>query len=357
MSYTWYARLLHLRYRLGRILNSIFRTSRQVEMTSFLGFYEKLWREAAESLSADFTEIAEGLWEVRRDNRATLIHNYVVQRDDPVILDLAGDKALCYRLLREHNVPVPEHEVFRLHELATAREFMARHAGALFVVKPSAGTAGARGITLHVRTFRECVRAAAFASLYCKDILIERFIPGEAYRLLVLDGQLIHATRRRGMRVTGDGRAKIRQLLDKEYRRHDVRMDDSDCHATLVAQQLSWDAVPAAGRELLVRGSPLPAAQRTETRTVFDEDAVGLLCREIVQSAEQAAGILHARFAGVDILTVNPTAPLDRTGGVINEINTTPGLHHHYNLRNSAGPGPAPIVLKHLLESNAREGQ
>jgi cyanophycin synthetase len=350
--------LLRVRYRLGRVLNSIFGTSRQVEMTGFQGFYEKLWREAAESLAADFTEIAEGLWEVRRDNRATWIRNYVVQRDDPVILDLAGDKALCYRLLRQQYLPVPGHAVFRLHELTTARAFLARHSDARFVVKPSTGTAGARGITLHVRTFRECVRAAVLASLYCKDILIERFIPGEAYRLLVLDGRLIHATRRRGLRVTGDGHATIRQLLDKEYRGHDIRMDDSDCLDTLAAQARSWDTIPAAGRELLVRSSPLPAAQRTEARTVFDEDATDLLCREIVQSAEQAARILHSRFAGVDILTVDPSAPLDRTGGVINEINTTPGLHHHYNLRNSAGAGPAPLVLKHLLEmSHSGEGQ
>ena len=35
-------------------------------------------------------------------------------------------------------------------------------------------------------------------------------------------------------------------------------------------------------------------------------------------------------FAGVDVVTVDPTRPLRDSGGVFLEINTTPGIHHHY---------------------------
>ena len=51
----------------------------------------------------------------------------------------------------------------------------------------------------------------------------------------------------------------------------------------------------------------------------------------------------------IDIITFNPGISLESSGGVINEINTTPGLHHHYNLLNDHGTPPAVPVLKYLL--------
>lgn len=114
----------------------------------------------------------------------------------PVILQLAGDKAFCYRLFARAGLPVPDHEVYRLKEFYKVERFMQTQADQLLVVKPAKGTSGARGITTHLRNLRECRRASALASLYSDKIIVERWIPGESYRLLVLDGRTIHATRR-----------------------------------------------------------------------------------------------------------------------------------------------------------------
>lgn len=94
----------------------------------------------------------------------------------------------------------------------------------------------------------------------------------------------------------------------------------------------------------------------TEDRTVFNENVTGHVCREIERLAARAACILGSRFAGVDLITLDPTLPLDKTGGVINEINTTPGLHHHYGLIND-NASPAVEVLKHLLQVPGDGGQ
>jgi cyanophycin synthetase len=64
---------------------------------------------------------------------------------------------------------------------------------------------------------------------------------------------------------------------------------------------------------------------------------------------------MNSGFAGIDIITLDPSVPLSESGGVINEVNTTPGLHHHYNHANADSSGPAVDVLKCLLRSRTSE--
>lgn len=344
----WCLSLWRWQLRLEKALNRILGRHAPVEMTSFIQFYKKIWQEAAGGIAASFEQIDDGVWEVRRNGSVTIINNFKVQLDDPVILQLAGDKALCYRLFAREGLPVPDHEVYRLKEFYKVERFMQTHAGQLLVVKPSKGTSGARGITTHLRNLSECRRASALASLYSDKIIVERWIPGESYRLLILNGKLIHATRRMGLRVVGDGKLTLGQLLAQQADGFALRNDDRDVTATLRAQGLATESVPNAGREVLVRSAPLTRQKTTEERTVFNENVTGRVCGEIEALAARAACVLGSRFAGVDLITLDATLPLDKTGGVINEINTTPGLHHHYGLIND-NASPAVEVLEHLL--------
>ncbi len=64
---------------------------------------------------------------------------------------------------------------------------------------------------------------------------------------------------------------------------------------------------------------------------------------------EDAARILKSDFVGVDLIMSDPSAPLDESGGVINEVNTTPALHHHYDINVERFPEPAVEALSLLL--------
>ena len=81
-------------------------------MVDLTDFYKRLWSDAAQTVCARFSEIDNGLWRVERGKHATLIHNYIVQLDDPVTLNMAGDKALCHRILQAEGLMVPEHDVY-----------------------------------------------------------------------------------------------------------------------------------------------------------------------------------------------------------------------------------------------------
>jgi cyanophycin synthetase len=59
---------------------------------------------------------------------------------------------------------------------------------------------------------------------------------------------------------------------------------------------------------------------------------------------------IGSRFAGVDILTNDPSVPLAKSRGVFLELNTTPGIHHHYIAPEGGSPPVAVAVLRHIFE-------
>jgi len=243
---------LQARLKLKRILFRILRAARahlgQNRTAHFepaVEDYRRYWEEAAQILSAEFVPLSDALWEVRLNGRRTRIMNRMVQLGDPVVNGVSGDKALCYRLAMEQGVPVPQYGVFRLEELSEAKKFLAQNPG-VYVVKPVRESTASAGVTTHVRTERQLENAAVSVSLFAKEFLVERMIFGETCRLLWLDGELIHAVRQRGVRVTGDGRSTIAQLL-KQPGSGSVPFDLTT-QMTLQVQGLSPETVPEDGR-------------------------------------------------------------------------------------------------------------
>jgi len=363
MQADWIYRLMQLKCRVAKKWNEIGGGDNYVYVWDRVPLYKRIWQDAASELSATFIELEEGIWEIRCGKDSTRLYNHMVQLDDPVVLSLAAHKPFCYSAFLGSGLPIPEHLVFRLHEFDKAEHFMEKKTG-FFVVKPAIGTSAAMGVTTHIKSVSECRNAAVLASLYNDRIIIERLIPGESYRILVLNDKVIHASRRSGLRVRGDGKSPIGQLLrDQNDGYRNLKKTayfrflnkDKDLKATLEAQGLTCEAVPDAGRDTLVKSNAHPSTKTDEVRTVYTENVTDLLCDDIRSKAVQAARCLNAQFAGVDIITLTPAMPIEKSGGVISEINTTPGLQHHYNLRGDSGISPATIVLKHLLDTSYKK--
>lgn len=315
--------------------------------------YQKIWRNVAAKVGARFTVLADSVWELELNGKKTRILNDKLEFDNPVTLEIAGMKPLVYQLFAERGLRVPEHRTYQLDDWKQAAEFLKSHPKGC-VVKPANGTSSGQGVTTHILTESEVKTASVLASLYCSDLLIEPMIPGECYRLLVLDGELVHAVRRTGPRLVGDGVSTIASLLqvDNEFRRSrgEQPLDaDRDCLFTLDYQGLSLESVPLHGQAVLVKSVNDPRRKCVEVRTVYNDVVTHLICDSLRHNAEAAAKILNSRLVGVDFITVDPTVPLDKSGGVINEVNTTPGLHHHYDAAWESFPEPAPRILQSLF--------
>jgi D-alanine-D-alanine ligase-like ATP-grasp enzyme len=318
--------------------------------------YREMWRAIADACGGSFTPLADDLWQVEVNGITTRVHNHEMEFDNPVVLRLAGCKTVVHRMLQSAGLPIPEYAVFSLADLDRAQTFLREHPAGC-VVKPVNGYGG-QGVTTHVQRPEELKRAALLASLYGRELIVERQVPGESYRLLVLEGETVHAVRRRGPRLRGDGSSTIRQLIEAEniVRRQtgDPVLDiDRDCEFTLRYQGLSLDAIPDTGRVVVAKSVNDPVRKYTEVRTVYTETVTDLVCSAIRREAEAAARLVGSDFLGVDIITTDPTVPLRTSGGVINEVNTTPALHHHYDATRERFPGVGVQALNALLRKKA----
>jgi cyanophycin synthetase len=341
-------RAARLQMRWTRVARRILDLEQTVYVAERVGEYRAYWQAAAQLIGAEFQPLTRDIWEVRCGERRTRIASYVVAADDAVTLRVAGDKELCHRMAREQGVPVPAHEVFTLSELSRARAFWERE-GPPLVVKPVAGSSSGLGIGTHLRTWREIERAAVLASLHGSRIMLEKMVPGESCRLLFLDGRFLHAVRRRGVRVRGDGRSSVRQLLIAAGAPCDLTAE-----LTLHAQGLSPATVPAARHELVARCLPAAVAGTRELRTIYDETITAAVAPELIDEVAPIVRALGSRFAGVDVITNDPGRSLADAGGVFLEINTTPGIHHHYHTPEEHRDHPVAVaVLRSLLAQPA----
>jgi cyanophycin synthetase len=240
--------------------------------------------------------------------------------------------------------------VFTLHSLRTAEEFLERMAEDC-VVKPAKNTGAGQGVTTGIRSRPQLGSAVARAAAFGRELLIEEQVPGDNYRLLYLGGRLLDAIVRRPPRVKGDGKKTVRDLVDGANRERlsggnkvaQVLVPvDREMKHTLAKQGLSLKSVPPEGQLVILK------TVVNDNAGSENETASHCLCESIVDAGANAAKALGVTLAGVDIITQDPTRALSETGGVILEVNTSPGFYFHY--RKKDGPFPvARFVLAELF--------
>jgi cyanophycin synthetase len=132
-------------------------------------------------------------------------------RTSAVAESIAQDKELSKELLHAAGVPVPVGRPVLSAEDAWAA---ACEIGAPVVVKPQDGNQG-KGVAVNLNTREQIEAAYAIAFEVSDEVLVERYLPGHDYRLLVVGDKLIAAARRDPPLVIGDGVHNIRQLVER----------------------------------------------------------------------------------------------------------------------------------------------
>lgn len=240
---------------------------------------------------------------------------------------LAQDKELTRRLLRQGGIPVPEGWPVQDAEDAWQA---AVALGPPVVVKPRDSECG-RGVTLHLRTREQVLAAYDAARAVSPDVLVERQISGDHYRLLVVGGRLVAAARRDPALVEGDGIHIVAELVARENahpRRSEtgplwpVPLDDIGL-AVLAEQGLTPESVPPAGARVLLRRN----SNLAQGGTVVDvTDSVH---PEVAVEAVEAAELVGLDIAGLDVVAADLSRPLEDQGAAVIEVNENPWLTQH----------------------------
>jgi cyanophycin synthetase len=261
-------------------------------------------------------------------------------RTSAIAETIAQDKELTRELLRAVSVPVP------MGRPVTDAEDAWNAAVALglpVVVKPQFGNHG-RGVATNLGSRDQVLKAYAAAREESRYIMVEQFIEGLDHRLLVIGNRLIAAAIRQPAHVVGDGRSTVAQLVD------DVNRDPrrSDGHSTVLSfikldtiglevlaeQGYTPDSTPPAGAMVLIRRNGNLSTGGTAT------DVTDRVHPEVAARAVEAARVVGLDIAGVDVVALDISRPLEEQRGGIVEVNAGPGLRMHIE---PTGGRPQPV--------------
>ncbi|UCV09160.1 cyanophycin synthetase [Dechloromonas denitrificans] len=257
-------------------------------------------------------------------------------RTSAIAETISRDKDLTKELLSSCGVPIPEGREVRSAEDAWEA---AEDIGLPVCIKPVDGNHG-RGVFIDVKTREEVEKAYAIAVEEGSAVLVERSLPGTEHRLLVIGNKLVAANRGDMVMVTGDGQSTVRELIEiqvnSDPRRGPTELHplsiirlDSAARMELERQNLTADAVPASGREVLIQRNANHAFDVTDD--VHPETAA---------LASLAARVIGLDIAGIDLVCEDISKPLAAQGGAIVEVNAGPSLLMH--LRPGVGK-PRPV--------------
>ena len=242
---------------------------------------------------------------------------------------IAQDKELTKKLLHAAGVPVPLGRPVTSAEDAWAA---AQEIGLPVVVKPRDGNQG-KGISVNISTKEGVMLAYKTAVSFRDDVLVERYLPGSDFRLLVVGNKLVAAARRDPPLVIGNGKNTVRELVEQvnaDPRRGEghatsltkIRLDDI-AKNRLKEQGLDENSVPAKGTRVILRNNANLSTGGTATDVTDD------VHQEVAARAIAAAQMVGLDICGVDVVCESVLHPMEEQSGGVVEVNAAPGLRMH----------------------------
>lgn len=198
------------------------------------------------------------------------------------------------------------------------------------VVKPNSGSQGTDvALVSNKRDFYKALR-----KIFKSDriALVQPYVPGKDYRLVVLDKQIISAYERTALKLTGNGRSTITQLLaakQKSFRvsKRDtfIKGDDPRIERKLKAQNLTFQSVLTKGVTIFLLDN---ANLSTGGDSIDVTDKVHPAFKKLAVKLTADMGL---RLCGVDLMIDGDISEPPHTYWVL-EINSAPGLDHYVKM-------------------------
>jgi len=246
-----------------------------------------------------------------------------------IAVSIACDKKETKNLLDAAQIPVPKGDVVRTEEglLESINRI-----GYPIVIKPIDGNHG-KGNTTNITTWEQAVVAFAAAKIYGKNVIVEKFITGFDFRILVINYKFICAALRTPASVIGDGKNTIQYLIDetnKDPRRgfgHEKVLTqitiDQFTQKMLDDKNYSLETVPEKNELVILKPTANLSTGGTST-DVTDE-----VHPDNIIMCERIAKIIGLDICGIDIMAKDLRTPVTEIGGCILEVNAAPGFRMH----------------------------
>ncbi len=246
-----------------------------------------------------------------------------------IAVDIACDKEETKALLEAAEIPVPSGTVVRSE---AGLEEAVEKFGYPLVIKPIDGNHG-KGNTTNITDWQQALVAFEAAQKYGRSSIVEKFITGYDFRILVINYKFVCAALRTPASVTGDGSSNIQQLIDKTnsdprrgYGHEKVLTQitiDQFTHKMLDEKNYTLETVPPKGELVMLK----PTANLSTGGT--SNDVTDEVHPANIFMCERIAKIIGLDICGIDIMANDLRTPVNENGGAILEVNAAPGFRMH----------------------------
>jgi len=244
-------------------------------------------------------------------------------------VEVACDKEDTKHLLEQANIKVAKGDIVRTER---GLESAVKYVGYPLVIKPINGNHG-RGITVNINSWEEALEAFKAAKEISRSIIVERFITGDDYRLLVINYKLVAAAKRTPAHVVGNGKDSIQTLIDAvntDPRRgygHEkvltmIKVNEMT-ENILTSKGYTLDTVLSKDEVLHLKDTANLSTGGTAT------DVTDMVHPENIFMAERISKVIGLDICGIDVMTTDISKPLRETDGAVLEVNAGPGFRMH----------------------------
>ena len=246
-----------------------------------------------------------------------------------IAVDIACNKEETKRMLDMASIPVASGGICVDEE---DLEMVIKKIGFPIVIKPLDGNHG-KGASINVQNIEDAKAGLTHAKNYSRRVIVEKFITGFDFRVLVIDNKLVAAALREPAHVKGDGVNTIQQLIDETnkdprrgYGHENVLTEitvDRDTTDLLTKKGYDLNTVPTKDEIVYLKSTANLSTGGTSV------DVTDMMHPENIFLCERIARVIGLDVCGIDIMAPNLTQPLKETGGCILEVNAAPGFRMH----------------------------
>ena len=246
-----------------------------------------------------------------------------------IAVEIACDKEDTKNLLDRMNIPVPKGDIiYKAEDLSEC----VNRLGFPLVFKPINGNHG-KGATIGVMNEEDAQSAFTRAQVYSRGVIVEQFITGDDYRLLVIDYKFVAAAKRTPAAVMGDGVHTIQELVDivnldprRGYGHEKVLTSikiDANTMEVLTKAGLTLDTILPEGKEQYLKSTANLSTGGTAT------DVTDIVHPYNIFMAERIARAIGLDICGIDLMSPDISVPMNENNANVLEVNAAPGFRMH----------------------------
>lgn len=285
---------------------------------------------------------------ISRGKKFIYIRSTNLPIDSSVSALIAQKKYLANFIFSKNNIPVPAHFV------CTNLEEIIKYSRIIhppYVLKPVDLTKG-EGITTNIKNHSDLEKIAKKSFKKYRQIILEKYIKGKDYRLLIIDGKFVSTVLRIPTKVVGDGIKTIRKLIKIENK-NPLRGHKNENPLNLIKinqetvnflkkNNYLLESIPKINEDVYLKETA------NYSKGGESEVVTSITHKDYKILAEKAAQAIGLKFAGVDIITQDISLGIKKSPANIIEINSSSGLRAHQFPTHGKGDDVGKLVMDML---------